>query len=49
MADQHIHETHPDIVNRLKRAAGHLNSIVEMMQAGRPCLDIAQLSIGSQT
>lgn len=42
MVDQHIHETHPDIAKRLKRAAGHLNSTLEMMQAGRPCLDIAQ-------
>lgn len=38
----HIHETHPDIVKRLKRADGHLKSIVEMIEAGRPCLDIAQ-------
>lgn len=38
----HIHETHPDIVKRLKRAGGHLNGIVEMIEAGRPCLDIAQ-------
>lgn len=34
--------THPDIVKRLKRADGHLRSIVAMIEAGRPCLDIAQ-------
>jgi len=34
--------THPDIVKRLKRANGHLNSIIEMLENGRGCLDIAQ-------
>ncbi|MCZ8548177.1 metal-sensing transcriptional repressor [Mesorhizobium qingshengii] len=43
MSEQpHIHETHPDIVKRLKRADGHLKGVIEMIQAGRPCLDIAQ-------
>lgn len=38
----HLHETHPEIVKRLKRADGHLRSVIEMIEAGRPCLDIAQ-------
>lgn len=38
----HLHETHPDIVKRLKRADGHLKGIIEMIEGGRPCLDIAQ-------
>lgn len=38
----HIHQTHPEIVKRLKRADGHLRGIIEMIEAGRPCLDIAQ-------
>lgn len=42
MAEQHIHETHPAIVKRLKRADGHLRGIIEMIEAGRSCLDIAQ-------
>ena len=43
MSEQaHVHETHPEIVKRLKRADGHLRSIIEMIEAGRPCLDIAQ-------
>jgi DNA-binding FrmR family transcriptional regulator len=42
MAEPHHHQTHPDIVKRLKRAEGHLRSIIEMIAAGRPCLDIAQ-------
>ncbi|EBV3600219.1 metal resistance protein [Salmonella enterica subsp. enterica serovar Virchow] len=40
--NQHLHETHPRIVKRLKRADGHLRSVIEMIEAGRPCLDIAQ-------
>ncbi len=36
------HESHPDIIKRLKRAEGHLRSIVSMMEAGKPCIDLAQ-------
>lgn len=36
------HASHPDIIKRLKRAEGHLRSILTMLEAGRPCLDIAQ-------
>lgn len=42
MVEQHVHETHPAIVKRLKRADGHLRGIIEMIEAGRSCLDIAQ-------
>ncbi|MES0037785.1 metal-sensing transcriptional repressor [Mesorhizobium sp. M0046] len=38
----HTHETHPDIVKRLKRADGHLKGVIDMIEAGRPCLDLAQ-------
>lgn len=38
----HRHGSHPQIVKRLKRADGHLRSVIEMIEAGRPCLDIAQ-------
>ena len=41
-ADSKLHKTHPDIVKRLKRAEGHLRSIVAMLEDRRPCLDIAQ-------
>lgn len=37
-----VHPSHPDIVKRLKRAEGHLHSIIGMIEAGRPCLDLAQ-------
>jgi DNA-binding FrmR family transcriptional regulator len=42
MAKNHRHQSHPEIVKRLNRAEGHLRSIVEMIEDGRPCLDIAQ-------
>lgn len=42
MAKPHIHESHPETVKRLKRAEGHLRSVVEMIEAGRSCVDIAQ-------
>lgn len=36
------HTSHPEIIKRLKRAEGHLKSIIVMLEEGRPCLDIAQ-------
>jgi uncharacterized protein len=39
---EYRHETHPDITKRLKRAEGHLRSVTAMIEAGKPCLDIAQ-------
>ncbi|MBB4120597.1 metal-sensing transcriptional repressor [Martelella radicis] len=42
MGTEHRHQSHPRIVARLKRAEGHLNSVVAMIEAGRPCLEIAQ-------
>ncbi|CAN7504333.1 metal-sensing transcriptional repressor [Pararhizobium sp. LjRoot255] len=38
----HRHETHSEIVKRLKRAEGHLKSVIAMIESGRPCLDLAQ-------
>lgn len=42
MTDTHRHGTHPDILKRLKRTEGHLRSVMEMIEAGRSCLDVAQ-------
>jgi DNA-binding FrmR family transcriptional regulator len=36
------HSTHPEIAKRLKRAQGHLSSVITMIEAGRPCVDLAQ-------
>jgi DNA-binding FrmR family transcriptional regulator len=42
MNEPHLHRSHPDIIKRLRRAAGHLASVVEMIEAGRSCLELAQ-------
>jgi len=42
MAHDRVHETHPNIVKRLKRAEGHLHKVIEMFGDGRSCLDLAQ-------
>lgn len=36
------HTSHPAIIKRLKRAEGHLKSIITMLEEERGCLDIAQ-------
>jgi len=36
------HINHPAIVRRLKRADGHLQKIIEMIEAGKPCMQLAQ-------
>lgn len=36
------HATHPEIIKRLKRAQGHLASILAMFDEGRSCLELAQ-------
>ena len=41
MTQAHRHATHPGIVKRLKRADGHLRHVIGMIEAGRPCADIA--------
>jgi DNA-binding FrmR family transcriptional regulator len=33
---------HPAIVKRLKRAHGHLHTIIEMIEKDRPCEQVAQ-------
>jgi DNA-binding FrmR family transcriptional regulator len=42
MSENHLHSTHPEILKRLRRAEGHLRSVIEMMESGRSCLDLAQ-------
>ncbi|MDP3547494.1 metal-sensing transcriptional repressor [Phreatobacter oligotrophus] len=38
----HIHAHHADIAKRLKRAEGHLRTVIAMIEQEKPCLDIAQ-------
>jgi DNA-binding FrmR family transcriptional regulator len=42
MTDDPLHLSHPEIVKRLKRAEGHLKTIIGMIEEGRSCVDIAQ-------
>jgi DNA-binding FrmR family transcriptional regulator len=36
------HHHHDAVAKRLKRAEGHLRSILSMMEEHRPCLELAQ-------
>jgi DNA-binding FrmR family transcriptional regulator len=36
------HTSHKEIAMRLKRAEGHLKSVIDMIETGRACVDIAQ-------
>ncbi|QRI66729.1 metal-sensing transcriptional repressor (plasmid) [Shinella sp. PSBB067] len=38
--DRELHPSHPDIAKRLRRAEGHIRKVIEMIETGRPCLDI---------
>ena len=39
---EHKHQSNTEIIKRLKRAEGHLRSIVGMIEDQRACVDIAQ-------
>lgn len=42
MTKPHTHASHPKVVTRLKRAEGHLRSVINMIEEGRACVDVAQ-------
>ncbi|SEQ92130.1 metal-sensing transcriptional repressor [Thalassovita taeanensis] len=42
MSKPDVHASHPALIARLKRADGHLRAVIEMIEAGKPCLEIAQ-------
>ena len=37
-----LHGTHPSIIQRLRRAEGHLRTTLAMLEEGRACLELAQ-------
>jgi DNA-binding FrmR family transcriptional regulator len=39
---KYLHGSHATVAKRLRRAEGHLRSVVAMIEEGRPCLDLAQ-------
>lgn len=42
MSHSHHHESTAALIKRLKRADGHLRNVIEMMEADRPCAEVAQ-------
>ena len=42
MTNTHTHASHPAVIRRLRRASGHLSSVVAMLEQGSPCLEVAQ-------
>jgi len=42
MIKSHVHASHTALIARLKRADGHLRAVIDMIEKGKPCLEIAQ-------
>jgi hypothetical protein NreA len=42
MIAPHIHESHPAALKRLKRASGHLQKVMTMIEAQKECIDVVQ-------
>lgn len=38
----HFHESHPAVLKRLKRASGHLQKVMTMIEGEKKCLDVVQ-------
>ncbi|MFD2205301.1 metal-sensing transcriptional repressor [Kiloniella antarctica] len=36
------HTSHKQVLNRLKRAHGHMHKIMDMLENGHSCVDVAQ-------
>jgi hypothetical protein NreA len=36
------HQSHPAVIKRLRRTEGHLRAVIAMIEAQRPCTDLAQ-------
>lgn len=42
MSKPHVHASHPAMIARLKRADGHLRAVIQMIEDGKPCVEVAQ-------
>ena len=40
--EEHGNASQTDIVKSLKRTEGHVHSVADMIETGKPCLDVAQ-------
>lgn len=38
----HLHQSHSEVIKRLRRAEGHLRRVIAMIEESRPCLELAQ-------
>lgn len=38
----HNHQSHEPVVKRLKRARGHLDKVISMIEEGNQCTDVAR-------
>lgn len=41
-SDTGKHHSHTGVVNRLKRADGHLRKVISMIEEERPCIEVGQ-------
>lgn len=42
MQESHAHPGYVSVAKRLKRASGHLQNVIAMVESDRECIDIAQ-------
>jgi DNA-binding FrmR family transcriptional regulator len=42
MHESHAHPGYVNVAKRLKRASGHLQNVIAMVESDRECIDIAQ-------
>jgi hypothetical protein NreA len=42
MQESHSHPGYVSVAKRLKRASGHLQNVIAMVESDRECIDIAQ-------
>ena len=42
MSHKNQHRSHDEVAKRLKRAKGHLEKVLQMIEAGEPCVDVAR-------
>ncbi|WP_300674992.1 metal-sensing transcriptional repressor [Desulfoluna sp.] len=42
MSEKGKHQTHDEIAKRLRRAGGHLNKVVAMIEGDASCVDVAR-------
>lgn len=42
MLEKSKHQSHDDIAKRLRRAGGHLNKVVSMIEEEVPCVEVAR-------